>query len=290
VRLVTITSTLPPELRPERDILFLTTHGSFGEDGSLQAKLDAAGFVYTGADASASHLAFQKTLTKKLAGHLGFPTPEGIAFNSRPDAAALWAALGPRIVLKPEAQGSSVGLYICSTLDELTAALDKIYSDAPKAATDQTSLAGLGGTYLAEKFIEGRELTCGFLNGAALAVVEIIPTGGVYDYTNKYTAGRTRYEFPAKLSPEISAQVQSTTARICTAAGMRDFARVDFRLSPDGTPYFLEINTLPGMTATSLLPKSASPMGYDFSQLCSAMLAGARARFADRYAMKFATV
>ena len=266
---------LPKELEPTRDILFLTTHGTFGEDGQLQAHLDEMGFIYTGACAASSAVCFNKHQSRLLAERSGLKIAEGFVFTVEVSAKDLWNTLGPKIVLKPNAQGSSVGLHIVESLAELEKVLPKLTNE----------------TYLAEKFIEGRELTIGVLNGQALAPVEIIPDSGVYDYKHKYTSGMTRYECPAKISEALTKQIQEQALKVFNAASCRDFARIDFRLGKTGEKeelVFLEINTLPGLTATSLLPKSAAAMGYDFPKLIQEMLKGARARYVAKYAMAIA--
>ncbi len=260
---------LPSALDPQKDILFLTTHGTFGEDGALQALLEDRGFVYTGADSQSSQLCFDKQRSLTLARNLGIEIPEGVCFQTPPPAHALWKNLGPKIVLKPNAEGSSVGLQIVENEKSLEAALKKFD----------------GQPTLAERFVFGREMTVGVLNGEALGVVEIIPQGGVYDYQRKYTTGETQYEFPAKIAEPIAKRLREESAAFFKASACRDFARVDFRLRDDGTPVFLEINTLPGLTATSLLPKSASVTGRDFPTLVNEMLRGARARFVEKYAL-----
>src|SRR5690606_27425895 len=162
-----------------------------------------------------------------------------IAANNKPSAEEVVQRLGSSIVIKPVDQGSSVGLYLCSTKEEIA-----------------TTLASLEkGEWLAETRVSGRELTIGILGGRALRIVEIIPKTGVYDYQHKYTKGYTEYVCPAQIPSTEEAQIMSFAETAFAACRCRDFARIDFILQPDGKAVFLEINTLPGLTPTSLLPK-----------------------------------
>jgi len=263
---------LPADLDPSNDILFLTTHGTFGEDGHLQAQLDRLGFIYTGTGAQGSQICFAKARTKKLAQTQNVDTPDGLLFHDTPQPAVLYKILGPKLILKPEAEGSSLGIHVV----ESAQALAELLPELPHKP------------YLAERFVEGRELTCGWLNGEALSVVEICPKDGIYDFNNKYGKNKTDYIAPAKLTAMQTNQVKSATSRICKAAAVADFARVDFRLGTDGKLYFLEVNTLPGLTPNSLLPKSAAASNMSFEALLENMLQGARNRFATKYAMVFA--
>lgn len=267
-RLVEVTTAaLPPGLDPARDVVFSTLHGTFGEDGGMQGLLDAAGIEYAGCDAAASALTMDKSATKARAAAAGVRVAEGITFTAavRPAAAELVARLGPRVVLKPNAEGSSVGLSL---------------PEGPEAIA--AALAGItAGTWLAERRLSGRELSVGVLEGRALGVVEIRPRSGVYDFTSKYTRGMTEYFAPAPLTAEETATVQRAAEAAFGACGCRDYARVDFILEPAG-PCLLEINTLPGMKETSLLPMSARCTGLDFTALVRALVAPALRRFATR--------
>ncbi len=267
-RLLEVTSAaLPPGLDPARDVIFSTLHGTFGEDGGMQRLLDAAGIEYAGCDAAASSLTMDKSATKARAAAAGVRVAEGVTFTAatRPTAAELVARLGPRVVLKPNAEGSSVGLSL---------------PEGPEAIG--AALAGISaGAWLAERRLSGRELSVGVLEGRALGVVEIRPRSGVYDFTSKYTRGMTEYFAPAPLTPEETAAVQRAAEAAFGACGCRDYARVDFILEPAG-PCLLEINTLPGMKETSLLPMSARCTGLDFTALVRALVAPALGRFAAR--------
>lgn len=260
---------LPPGLDPARDVVFSTLHGTFGEDGGMQRLLDAAGIEYAGCDAASSAVTMDKTMTKARAAAAGVRVAEGVTFPAatKPSAEELLARLGPRVVLKPNAEGSSVGLRITDGAAEVAAALAGIRE----------------GHWLAERRLIGRELSVGVLDGRAAGVVEIRPRSGVYDFTSKYTKGLTEYHAPAPLSAEETSAVQRAAVAAFTACGCRDYARVDFILEPAG-PCLLEINTLPGMKETSLLPMSARCLGLDFDALVRALVAPALARFAARRA------
>ena len=255
---------LPEGLDPARDVVFSTLHGTFGEDGGMQRLLDASGIHYAGCDAAASAATMDKTRTKELAATRGVKVAPGLRFraDAKPDAAAVVAALGERVVLKPNAEGSSVGLSLPETREELTARL---------AAIDR-------GEWLVERRLKGRELSVGVLAGRAMGIVEIRPRSGVYDFTSKYTKGMTEYHAPAPLEGDVGAAVRRSAEAAFAACGCRDYARVDFILTDEG-PFMLEINTLPGMKETSLLPMSARCAGLDFTQLVRELVAPAVARF-----------
>ncbi len=231
------------------DLAFISLHGTFGEDGQVQEILEALGLPYTGADAATSRIAFDKEKTKEKFRQSGVPTPEGQLVRTLEDI-----ALPLPLFLKPNAQGSSVGTHLATTSEELAAAL----ADALK----------FDSSVLAERFIQGRELTVGVLGEQVLPIVEIKPLDGYYDYTNKYTKGRTEYFCPARLPDEITALIQRHALAAYRSLGHPVYARIDFLLEKDTVPYCLEINTIPGMTATSLLPKAAAAAGISFPELC----------------------
>lgn len=260
---------IPQGLDPEIHVVHSTLHGTFGEDGAMQRLLDAAGFVYAGCDAAASALTMDKQLTKKTVAAAGVPVAAGRCFSSDavPSASELVRELGGDIVLKPNSEGSSVGLAFASTPAEIEAAL-----------------AGLkSGTWIAERRVRGAELTVGVIGGRAMGVVEIVPKSGAYDYASKYTRGATEYFCPARIPAGAFAAVRQLAEQAFAACNCRDFARVDFMLSPKDGPVFLEVNTIPGMTETSLLPKSASWSGCDFNSLVREMTIPAVGRFARRH-------
>lgn len=256
---------LPEGLDPARHIVCSTLHGVFGEDGGMQRLLEQAGVAYAGCDAKASDLTFDKWRTRQSVSAQGVPVAPGRVFqaSAKPTAAALVAEYGEQVVLKPNRQGSSVGLQIVSTKVGLEIALGGIRQ----------------GEWIAEERILGREFTVGILRGRAMGVVEVVPKSGVFDYTSKYTKGLTEYFAPAQISDEIATKLRTAAETAFAACGCRDYARIDFMLSGDGELYLLEINTLPGMKETSLLPMSARCVGLDFVALCREMVAPAVERF-----------
>jgi len=255
---------LPEGLDPARHVICSTLHGVFGEDGGMQGLLDAAGLSYSGCDAKGSELCFDKWRTRQAVSAMGVAVAPGRHFvaSAKPNAATLSSELGDQVVLKPNRQGSSVGLQIVSSRAGLEIALSGIRQ----------------GDWVAEKRILGRELTVGLLRGRAMGIVEVVPKSGVFDYTSKYTKGLTEYLAPAKLSEETALAVRTAAETAFAACGCRDYARIDFMVSAEGELYLLEINTLPGMKETSLLPMSARCVGLDFVALCRELVAPAVAR------------
>lgn len=256
---------LPAGLDPARQVVFSTLHGTFGEDGGMQRLLDSAGVHYAGCDAESSALTMDKSRTKEAVAARGLNVIPGLTFLARdkPSADEVIAKFGEHVVVKPNDEGSSVGLNIVGSREQL-----------------QSVLAGLTkGTWLIEQRIFGAELAVGVLNGRALGIVEIRPKSGVYDYQSKYTKGLTDYLAPAPLEPAWAATVQAAAETAFAACGCRDYARVDFMLSRENRLYLLEINTLPGMKETSLLPMSARCAGLDFTGLVRELVTPALARF-----------
>ena len=256
---------LPRDLDPTRHVVFSTLHGTFGEDGGMQRLLDAAGVQYGGCDAIGSALTMDKSRTKQAAASRGVQVAKGLQFSAdqKPTVDAVIEKLGANLVVKPNAEGSSVGLSLVGNRDQLA-----------------TTLAGItSGSWLIEERILGRELSVGVLAGKALGVVEIRPKSGVYDFTSKYTKGLTEYFAPAPLDTATTAKVRSAAATAFAACGCRDYARVDFILRGVDELYLLEINTLPGMKETSLLPMSARCEGLDFTALVKEMITPALQRF-----------
>jgi D-alanine-D-alanine ligase len=262
-------ASIPAKLDPTVHVVHSTLHGTFGEDGGMQALLEKAGFEFAGCDAASSALTMDKQRTKETVARAGVPVAPGRFFRAdgKPSASELVRDLGGDIVLKPNGEGSSVGLSFASTPGELEAALAALTP----------------GDWLAERRIRGKELTVGVLAGRSMGVVEIAPKSGAYDYASKYTRGATEYHTPARIPADVFAAVREMAAAAFAACECRDFARVDFMLSPSDGPFFLELNTLPGMTETSLLPKSASWAGYDFNSLVREMTVPAVGRFIQRH-------
>ena len=256
---------LPAGLDPRRHVVFSTLHGTFGEDGGMQRLLDAAGVTYAGCDAASSALTMDKTRTKAAAAKHGVRVADAVHFEAdqKPAADAVVAQLGENVVVKPNNEGSSVGLSVIASRAALAEKLGSITR----------------GSWLIERRIVGRELSVGVLGGRALGVVEIRPKSGVYDYTSKYTKGLTEYFAPAPLDAATTARVQAAAEAAFAACGCRDYARVDFILPEQGDAFLLEINTLPGMKETSLLPMSARCAGMDFTGLVRELVRPALLRF-----------
>jgi len=236
------------EIPAGTELVFNLIHGTFGEDGRLQALLDGRGIPYTGEGTEESRIAFDKILTKQALERAGVPTPrfEILVKGERP-------TLPLPIVIKAPCQGSSVGVHLIHD----TAVIDEAIADCLQH----------GDEVLVEELVQGRELTVGVLGEEVLPVVEIRPLAGFYDYTNKYTKGATEYLVPAPLTPAETEAVQAVALAAVKALGLKVYSRVDVLLG-EGGPTVLEINTIPGMTETSLLPKAAAAYGLDFTQLC----------------------
>lgn len=256
---------IPAGIDRSRHVVFSTLHGTFGEDGGMQSLLDAAGIHYAGCDAASSVLTMDKSRTKDAVASRGVTVVPGVTFSAeaKPAADEVVGKLGENLVVKPNNEGSSVGLALVTSRAELAAKLDAITS----------------GGWLIERRIVGRELSIGILRGKAMGVVEIRPKSGVYDFTSKYTKGLTEYFAPAPLDATVAAAAQHAAETAFTACGCRDYARVDFMLSASHELYLLEINTLPGMKETSLLPMSARCAGLDFTGLVRELVSPALERF-----------
>ncbi len=257
---------LPEGLDPEKTIVFPAIHGTFGEDGTLQTMLEQGGFTYAGSGSDSSRLCMDKRLSKEVVRDAGVRVARDLVFTDPKEVEVdrVLSELGPDLVLKPTDQGSSVALYVLNGKDEFTDALSEIGE----------------GNWMVERRVFGREVTIGILGDIPLGIVEVIPTGGVYDYERKYSAGSTEYRYPAVLSCEITKELKDFATTAFSSCDCRDFGRVDFIISEDGQSHFLEINTLPGLTPTSLLPKSASCSGYDFDKLTVHLAEPALERFA----------
>jgi D-alanine-D-alanine ligase len=243
------------------DAVLIALHGGAGEDGTLQALLELTGVPYTGSGMLACALAMDKAMSKRVFEHAGIPTPRWIllpADGPAPLVEDLDPLGGLPVVVKPNDQGSTVGLTIVREAQELARAFEEA--------------ARFSKGVLAETYIPGRELTVSILGGEALPIVEIFPEHGVYDYTCKYTSGKSRYEVPARLDPDLAARIQELGLRAFTVLGCRGVARVDFRLDPGDRAYCLEVNTVPGMTPTSLVPMAAGARGISYDELVGRMV------------------
>jgi D-alanine-D-alanine ligase len=244
------------DLPPKTDVVFLALHGTYGEDGTVQRRLDELGALYTGCDAEGSRIAFDKVLTKQRCVKAGVPTAKFLVLKS--EKAPLPKDWQPPLVVKPVRQGSSVGLQFVEQAGDWPTAL----AEALKFDSE----------VMVEEKIAGRETTVSILGGEPLPVLEVRPKVGSYDYKNKYTAGRTEYFCPADFDSATTKRIQSAALGAFQAIGGRDYARVDVMVRAGGEPVVLEVNTLPGMTETSLLPKAAAAAGLNYAQLCQRMV------------------
>ncbi|MFG0305359.1 MAG: ATP-grasp domain-containing protein [Phycisphaerales bacterium JB040] len=249
------------------DVVFPVLHGLWGEGGPMQDLLERDGRPYVGSGPDAARRAMDKVATKHLAAMLGIPAPEMGVLGPVTDAPSVPLP----VVLKPTHEGSSVGLHLCRTPEQ--------WAEAAREARADTRATGRA--YLVERLIRGRELTVPLLGVpgrglGALPVVEITPAEGVYDYAAKYQRDDTRYTVEPDLADGLTARLHRDAVRLAEALGVRDLARVDFILPTDGedagTPQLLEVNTMPGFTSHSLLPKSALRVGTDFTALCAQLV------------------
>ncbi len=244
-------------LPPKTDVVCLAPlHGTYGEDGQVQCQLEKLGVLYTGCDAEASRIAFDKVLTKQRCLKAGIPTSKFIVVSS--PQAPFPQSLALPLVVKPIRQGSSVGLQFVERAEQWQNALAAAFK--------------FDSEVLVEEKIIGRETTVGILDGKALPIVEVRPKAGSYDYKNKYTVGATEYFCPADFDPATTKKIQNAALGAFRAIGGRDYARVDVMVRSNGDPIVLEVNTLPGMTETSLMPKAAAAAGLNYEQLCQRMI------------------
>ncbi len=236
----------------DADVIFVSLHGGRGEDGTLQAILDMTGVPYTGSGTLGTALAMDKDVAKQLFRQAGIPTPDWIMAPVDPSEAG--RRLGLPMIAKPSKQGSTVGLSLVRSINDLPAAIE------------------LAGRYddevMLEAYLPGRELTVGVLDGEALAVGEIVCQTEIFDYESKYTPGMAREIFPAEIPESTTKECQRLALAAHQALKLGGYSRVDFRLDQAGRPSCLEVNALPGMTSTSLMPQSAGAAGIPFAELC----------------------
>jgi len=236
----------------DAEVVFLGLHGGWGEDGTLQALLEIVGIPYTGSGPEACAVAMDKDLSKRLLRDAGIDTADWLMAPAAPEAVV--EQLGMPVVVKPSREGSTVGLTVVKRPEELAEAV----AQARRYDSE----------VLIEQFIPGRELTCGVLDGQPLTVGEIIPDHELFDYHCKYTPGMSREIFPAEIPADLAYVVRQASMAVHQTLKLGSYSRVDFRLTPSGKPFCLEANTLPGLTATSLLPQSAKVSGIEFADLC----------------------
>ena len=242
------------ELCQMSDIVFMALHGENGENGKIQAAFDLFGIRYTGTGYLSSALAMDKEMSKKLFLSAGIPAPKGASMK-KADCSDDITKLGVQFpcVVKPCCGGSSIGVSIAHNAEEYKAALDEAFRWEENL--------------IVEEYVKGREFSVGVIEGKALPIIEIAPVQGFYDYKNKYSAGATKETCPAKVDEETSQRMQRWAEKACEAAGIKAFARVDELMNEDGQIFCLEINTLPGMTATSLVPQEAQVVGISYDEL-----------------------
>lgn len=245
-----LAATLPRQ--GDTDVVFLGLHGGWGEDGTIQALLDLGGVPYTGSGRLGSGLALDKDVSKHLFRQAGVTTADWLLAPAT--AEQVGARLGFPVIVKPANEGSTVGLSIVKNPEELQPAIDEATRYDPQV--------------MIEQFIAGREMTVGVLGDIALPVGEIIPKHEIYDYECKYTAGMAEEVFPADLTDAERTRAQHEALNAFRALKLTGYARIDFRMSTNGTFFCLEANTLPGMTQTSLIPQAAAAAGISFPELC----------------------
>ncbi len=244
-----------PQWSEKTDLVFICLHGEFGEDGQVQAYCESKGVPYTGCGVEASRAAYDKGKSKAIFEASGVPCARSELIIEGESV-----SLEPPLVLKPVFQGSSVGIEFVFNKGDLEEALKRAQ--------------GYGQPVLVEKYVKGREFTVGILDGEALPVVEIIPKMGWYSYQNKYTAGATEYHCPAEVSPATTRELMSIAKQAYQVLGCEVYGRVDLMIDEQDNVYVLEVNTIPGMTETSLLPKAASVAGLSFEGLCQRIIDG----------------
>ena len=248
------------------DVVFIALHGPGGEDGQIQAILEFFGIPYTGSGIEAAAIAMDKHLTKKLLAAEGLPTAAWDLFDlSGGTLPLLPGSLDLPLVIKPRYEGSSAGVSIVHTHEEWTRAMIDASQRFPEI--------------LAEEFLPGREFTCGVLGEEALPVVEIIANkDSFYSYEAKYGAGGSTHIVPARIDDDLAARMQMLALSVHRLIGLRDYSRTDFIVSREGRPYILEVNTLPGLTPTSLLPDACNAVGISYEALIDRLVSHALAR------------
>lgn len=247
------------------DVVFPALHGRFGEDGELQKILEERKIRYVGCGPEASALAMDKAATKRLSSRAGVPTAEWQQVVVQEHRAALQIWAGKKVVVKPVDQGSSVDTYIVPDAMPLIEAVNRLLDKYGQA--------------MVERFIDGPELTVGVLAGEPLPVIEIVPKAAFYDYQAKYVAEDTQYVVNPSLPAELLKQAQDLSVIVFNTLGCRDLSRIDWRIEKEtGKIYLLEVNTMPGFTSHSLLPKAAAAVGIDFADLCQKLVSMAMSR------------
>jgi D-alanine-D-alanine ligase len=245
-------------------VTFLALHGKYGEDGTIQSLLELKGIKYTGSKVLSSAIAMDKIMSKILFEDYKVPTPKYFHFKKGERTTEevnelIKQKFGFPAVVKPNDQGSTVGLTICNSSNQLAEAVHNAFEYSDRI--------------LVEEYIPGKEVTVAVIDDVASPVLEIKPKHDIYDYECKYTSGMSEYIVPAEIPPDVSESMQKIAVQACRSLRCEVYARVDFRLSPDNIIYTLEVNTLPGMTSTSLVPKMAKAIGLSFEQLIEKIIA-----------------
>ena len=239
------------EMKPDK--VFIALHGPYGEDGRVQGMLDIMGIPYTGSGVLASAIAMDKDITKRLLLSENIPTPRWVCVR-KGELNFSWEEF-PAVV-KPADQGSSIGLKVARSSEELEKAVKELFSMTDKV--------------LIESFVEGRDMTVGILKDRVLPPIEIVPRKGIYDYESKYTKGASEYVFLEE--EELSKKLQDLALKVHKLLGLKDMSRVDFRVTPEGEAFVLEVNTVPGMTELSLLPMACRKIGIGFEEMLSIII------------------
>lgn len=244
------------------DAVFIALHGKYGEDGTIQSVLELAGIPYTGSGVSSSAITMDKILTSRILKESGvrmaFSKPYYDNHNFEENVSDIVKSFTFPVVLKPACEGSTIGVEIVKSSDDLPEALRRVFKVEPRI--------------LCEEFLDGREFTVSVLDGKALPVIEIRPHSGSYDFHSKYTAGATDYIVPAPIPKELADEMAAMAEKGYQACECRGVVRFDMRTNHEGVPHVLEANSIPGMTATSLVPKAAKAAGISFPELCEKIL------------------
>ena len=256
---IEVDASLPHQIRVKKiTVAFLALHGPGGEDGTVQGMLEVMNMPYTGSGVSASAVGMDKGLTRVVLHAAGLSVPPGMTLYAKMIPAHPSADLGWPVVVKPCAQGSTIGVSIVRKLSQWKGALQEAYRYGEQAVV--------------EKYIPGREVAVGVFGTEVFPGVEVIAAGGFYDFTAKYGKASTQYVCPASLSPKLERALREQSLRAYQALGCRGVARVDFRIHTNGRPYILELNTIPGMTERSLLPMAAAQAGLTYDDLVERIL------------------
>lgn len=252
-------------LKEKIEVGFITLHGRYGEDGAIQGLFEMLKIPYTGSGIQASAIAIDKILSKRLVEDRAFFTPRFQFFDQTTthlENGIESFTLNFPVIVKPAREGSTIGIRKAFKMDELKIAIEEAFK--------------IDSRVLVEELIVGPEVTAGILNGEALPIIEVVPKSGFYDFQSKYTPGATDYLIPARLDPILIQEIQETAVEIYQELGCEGCARADFMIDSEQRPYFLEINTIPGMTETSLIPKAAAHSGLSFENLVEKILNSAR--------------